>query len=125
LDDFGKLSGLECNVEKTTILQIGHGGGISDEIRSLGFSIDSEITVLGLKLKNGLGNFNNAWDGISEKVQRQINHWNRFNLSLPGRICIAKCMLYSQLNYLGCFLPINKPKADEIGTLIESLYSTI
>jgi hypothetical protein len=120
LDDFGKLSGLECNVEKTTILQIGHGGGISDEIRSLGFSIDSEITVLGLKLRNGLGNFENAWQGISEKVQRQINHWTRFNLSLPGRICIAKCMLYSQINYLGCFLPINKPKADEIGTLIES-----
>ncbi len=61
-----------------------------------------------------------AWNQISEKVQNQINHWTRFNLSLPGRICIAKCMMYSQLNYLGCFLPINKTKADEIGALIES-----
>jgi hypothetical protein len=120
LDDFGKLSGLECNVEKTTILQIGSDAAISEEIRSLGFSIEPEITVLGLKLKNGFSNFEETWHHISEKVQRQINHWNRFNLSLPGRICIAKCMMYSQLNYLGCFLPMNKPKADEIGGLIES-----
>jgi hypothetical protein len=32
--------------------------------------------------------------------------YGRFNLSFPGRINIAKTMLYSQINYLGCFLPV-------------------
>jgi hypothetical protein len=36
----------------------------------------------------------------------QVNRWRPYNLSLPGRICIAKSMMYSQLNYIGCFLTI-------------------
>jgi hypothetical protein len=35
-----------------------------------------------------------------------VTKWERFNLSLPGRILIAKTMLYSQTNYLGSVLPI-------------------
>jgi hypothetical protein len=38
----------------------------------------------------------------------ECNKWQSFNLSLPGRINIAKTMLYSQLNYLGCFLPVSE-----------------
>jgi hypothetical protein len=45
-----------------------------------------------------------------EKVQTQINIWSRFNLSLSGRINIAKTMMYSQLNYNGCFLPLELNK---------------
>jgi hypothetical protein len=43
--------------------------------------------------------------------------WRPFNLSLPGRINIAKTMMYSQINYLGCFLPVPA----EIISLIDSL----
>ncbi len=32
LEDFGKLSGLECNIEKTTLMQIGSVGEIQDDI---------------------------------------------------------------------------------------------
>jgi hypothetical protein len=42
---------------------------------------------------------------MDEKVQKQVNTWSRLNLSLTGRINIAKTMMYSQLNYNGCFLP--------------------
>jgi hypothetical protein len=45
-------------------------------------------------------------DAILNKVQKQINIWSRFNLSPVGRISIAKTMMYSQLNYMGCFLPL-------------------
>ncbi len=31
--------------------------------------------------------------------------WLPYKLSLPGRINIAKSLMYSQINYLGCFLP--------------------
>jgi hypothetical protein len=120
LEDFGKLSGLECNVEKTSLMSIGSEDQIPNDILSLGFSVEAEVTVLGLKLKNGFNDFTDVWNGISEKVQRQINHWSRFNLSLPGRISIAKCMMYSQLNYLGCFIPISKNFADLIGDQIET-----
>jgi hypothetical protein len=47
-----------------------------------------------------------------------INHWRPFNLSLPGRICIAKSMMYSQVNYLGCFTPIPVVSINEYDNLI-------
>jgi hypothetical protein len=40
-------------------------------------------------------------------VRNKVTFWTRFNLSLPGRIDIAKTMIYSQLNYIGCFLPLS------------------
>ncbi len=63
------------------------------------------------------------WDGIVENVRGQVRNWTRFNLSLPGRINIAKTMLYSQINYLGCFLQIPKEVLDRISELIETYVS--
>ena len=40
-------------------------------------------------------------------------------MSLPGRIKIAKTFLYSQINYLGCFLPLNHKYSTDISNLIE------
>jgi hypothetical protein len=89
-------------------------------ITSLGFTVANKVTILGLKIKNDLQDFEEIWDSVANKIYRQINHWSRFNLSLPGRISIAKCMMYSQLNYLGCFLLISKEKATELGNIIET-----
>jgi hypothetical protein len=41
---------------------------------------------------------------ITEKIQKQVNFWNRFNLSLPGRIAVAKSIMYLPINYLGSFI---------------------
>ena len=41
-------------------------------------------------------------------------------MSLPGRINIAKTMLYSQINYIGCILPIPAQTASVLEDLIEN-----
>ncbi len=56
---------------------------------------------------------------IEDKIRNQIRFWGRFDLSLPGRVSIAKTFLYSQINYLGCFLPIIDEKINTFETLIE------
>jgi hypothetical protein len=106
LDDFGTLSGLECNVDKTTLLQVGVDAPVPQEITELGFSVVDTVTILGLKLTGNGADTRVSLDDIRKKLQKQVNPWSRFNLSLPGRITVAKTMLYSQINYLGCFLPI-------------------
>jgi len=120
LHEFGILSGLECNVEKTNIMPIGNNDPVSAEIRDLGFTICSSLTVLGLKINNDVFNLQENWDGIVQKVRNQIHYWSRFTLSLPGRINIAKTMLYSQINYLGCILPIPVQTASVLEDLIEN-----
>jgi hypothetical protein len=57
---------------------------------------------------------------ISNAIKKEINFWLRFNLSLPGRIAISKSMLYSQLNYLGSFLPLTDIYVTEWSNLIEN-----
>ena len=37
-------------------------------------------------------------------MENVANYWNRFKLSLPGRIAIAKTFLLSLINHIGCIL---------------------
>ncbi len=120
LVSFGCISGLECNVEKTILMQVGSDSNIDQAILDLGFDVKNEITLLGLIIENDTGNFQKSLSKITNAVKKEINFWIRFNLSLPGRIAIAKAMLYSQLNYLGCFLPVNDEVVQTWSNLIEN-----
>jgi hypothetical protein len=105
LEEFGLMSGLVCNVEKTVLLPVGNPVIVDPRIADLGFTVVDKVTILGLVIdRNGYTQSN--FEKIQAKINYNIQHWRPFNLSLPGRILIAKCMLYSQLNYLGCFITI-------------------
>jgi hypothetical protein len=117
LEEFGTMSGLICNVEKTMLLIIGENDGVDNRIKDLGFVIVDKVTILGLEI-NGKGFIDASLNNITAKIKNQIGLWRRFNLSLPGRINIAKTMLYSQINYLGCFLPIKNEIMDTWDKLI-------
>ena len=119
LYDFGILSGLECNVEKTALMQVGTNAQIPREIIDLGFTITDNITVLGLTISGDSGNFDVNFEKICDRVTKKFNIWKRFNLSLPGRINIAKTMLYSQINYIGCFLKIPNNYISRLEDMIE------
>jgi hypothetical protein len=108
LENFSAISGLECNLEKTNVLCIGRTRASDEDILEQGFVVKGSLTVLGMKLSNTLEDdiqVNAAQ--ISRKISENVTKWSRFGLSLPGRILIAKSMLYSQMNYLGCFLPFS------------------
>jgi hypothetical protein len=38
------------------------------------------------------------------KILRIKEYWERFNLSLPGRISVCKTFMLSQIGYLGCII---------------------
>jgi hypothetical protein len=60
-----------------------------------------------------------SFNKIKTKVINLIRYWERFKLTLPGRITIAKTFLISQLNYIGCFLPVPAAVLDDIQQLID------
>jgi len=107
LTEFGILSGLECNIEKTALIPIGPVGEISQEIKNIGFEIKTSAIILGMKIHNNIIGFEDSAISIINSINKEINFWVRFRLSLPGRINVAKSMLYSQLNYLGSFIPFD------------------
>ena len=118
LEDFGNISGLLCNKEKTVLMQVGRRTPISDDIRQLGFLIKDSITLLGADISSDSGKFENSEKRVLNKIRGEITYWSRLNLTLPGRINIAKTMLYSQLNYLGCILNFTDVFIDTCSTLI-------
>jgi hypothetical protein len=120
LERFGEISGLECNIEKTALMPFGTDGEVSKEIRNVGFTVVDRLTVLGLVIDKNDENFTESFDKILNKIRVEIRNWARFNLSLPGRINIAKTMMYSQINYLGCFLPVSENFIRVAENLIES-----
>jgi hypothetical protein len=119
LAEFEALSGLACNVEKTTLMQFGSVEPVPQNILDLGFDVKNEVKLLGLKIQNNCSNYTASKNDIEEKISCQIRFWNRFDLSLPGRISVSKTFMYSQLNYIGCFLPIETERLVAIENSIE------
>jgi hypothetical protein len=118
--EFQILSGLACNVEKTTLMQFGSNEPVSQDILNLGFDVKDEVKLLGLKIESNCSNYSASKNDIEEKIEKQLRFWNRFDLSLPGRISVSKTFMYSQLNYIGCFLPIESERIINIENRIEN-----
>ena len=96
LYDFGVMSGLETNVEKTTLMPIGClDKPIPVEVLELGFEIVESIKCLGLTINNRATNLEDHFDGVILKIRKLINQWEQYNLSLMGKIGISKTMLVS------------------------------
>jgi hypothetical protein len=57
LDEFAVLSGLECNVEKTTLMQVGSKLAPTQDILDLGFDIKEKVTILGMVIVNDSGSY--------------------------------------------------------------------
>jgi hypothetical protein len=106
LDNFAEISGLKCNFNKTAILPT------SDQtcnltvraVEGLGFRVANTVKLLGFNVTNTGIDISAYFDEMIGKISNIINYWNRFRLSLPGRINVFKTLLLSQLSYGGCFL---------------------
>jgi hypothetical protein len=114
LEEFSEISALKCNFDKSSIVFV---GGTPTEIKTR-FVVKDEFTLLGIKIDAKLERLHENFSTARQKINKTINFWDRFNLSLPGRILISKTFLLSQLNYFGSIL-----LPDEI--LINELQNTI
>jgi hypothetical protein len=105
LTEFKKLSSLSCNVEKTCVMRIGNlQGEIEQEILDLGFTFVDCMTLLGFKLTNTGNILSLNFDPVLEKIRNSVRYWERFYLSLPGKIAVYKCLLLSQVSYRAAIL---------------------
>jgi hypothetical protein len=120
LDRFGNISGLKCNFDKSVIMPIMEPTVAELEmVEQLGFSVMDEITLLGVKINRNLDNISDIYKTIKQKIVNLVAFWERFRLTLPGRLTILKTCLISQINYVGCFLPPDPEVLCEIQTVCD------
>ena len=99
LDAFSRISGLKCNISKTKVIPIGNFDrtNICPEID---FQWTDSFTLLGFFIDNKLSKLGTNLDRVDEKVCNLINKWRHYNLSVHGRITVAKSVLISQYTYI-------------------------
>jgi hypothetical protein len=90
-----------------------------------GFQVSNEFKLLGLKISRNFDSIEETFISIKTKIINLIRYWERFRLTLPGRITIAKTFLISQLNYIGCFLPVPAGILEDIQLLIDGFIKKI
>jgi hypothetical protein len=120
LSDFALISGLKCNTDKSVIMQIGNKIQISDEIKNLGFAFDDKIKILGMEIDSELENLDINFSNALIAIKKSINFWERLNLSLQGRINVAKSLLFSQIIYLGSILMPSRQKINELQNSLDN-----
>jgi len=121
LVEFGRISGLNCNLEKTNVMFIGPINQLeAAQLPRLGFTFTENIKVLGFNFSSAGIQIESAYDDLQTKVSAQINKWSRFNISLAGRIAISKTFLISQLTYHGAIVIPGTVKLNIIQQLINN-----
>ena len=122
LDDFGKLSGLIINVEKTQVLPINVLPDFSMRISETGFSIVKDLTILGVNISENYDQEDTNFNKLISKIRSMSIFWAKFKLSIIGRINIAKTFLLSQISFFAPLFNFNEAKLqnirNEIGSFI-------
>ena len=121
IDQFYKISGLRLNRKKSYGLWLGADAGSNNKpgditwvekgqyVKVLGiyFSADREASEIDLN-----------WKDRIEKIEVLIRRWQRRNLSLYGKIIVAKTFLLSQLTYVIQALSLPETVLNTIDSLL-------
>ena len=72
-----------------------------------------------MEIKKSVDNESDIFSEIVEKIHNLALFWEHFKLSLPGRLTIMKTYLVSQINYIGCSVPIPDPALADLQRIID------
>merc|ERR1711940_34436 len=123
LKDFANLSGLQCNLEKTSVIPIGLHHDINDDntlCPDLKLTWETEFTILGFVIDNKVQKLDSNFNKCDDKVKSLITKWRSYNLSVNGRVTIAKAILLPQYTYIGSVLDkISKTRYTKIQKILD------
>jgi len=90
-------------------MPVGAAAGTLIRYPELEFTVVDSVKILGRIIDSKIEKLEDNFENIFAVIKKSILFWERFNLTIPGRINITKSLLLSQINYLGCvMLPSNR-----------------
>ena len=81
---------------------------------NLGFEWTNNFILLGFCMENTMTKINMNFTKVKEKIEGLIRTWRPYNLSIRGKVTIAKTKLVSQLTYVATVLDIPADTVKEI-----------
>ena len=97
--NFAKISGLKMNKQKTEAMWLGSDQDRHDKPHNLKWV--KQIKILGINYKSDVSaqDIDANWSKKIENMKRIIIQWSRRNLSIIGKILVAKTFIISQFIY--------------------------
>ena len=107
IENFGKLSGLRINKDKTQAMIFGHNSeNTKTTVETMGFEWVKEIKILGVTITCDLRSMEiQNFDKKYEAMEKILKHWSYRTLNLEGRITITKSLALPKLTHLATVLP--------------------
>uniref|UniRef100_A0A803SXA7 Reverse transcriptase domain-containing protein n=1 Tax=Anolis carolinensis TaxID=28377 RepID=A0A803SXA7_ANOCA len=112
IENFGEITGIKINREKTKILTKNISNVQKEEIQNkTGIEIAKKVKYLGIELTSSnaqlqKNNYDKKWREIKKKMER----WDALHLSLLGKIAAIKMKVLAEALFLFQNLPILKNK---------------
>jgi hypothetical protein len=122
LDRFALISGLECNFDKTMLMPFLDtlDANTVNILSNCSFKIVDSVELLGCKINKNLTSMDENFERTKQKIISKVSFWERFNLSLPGRVAIAKTVMIPLVNYLGSVFEPGDTILGEIEGIIDN-----
>ena len=117
MNNFGIMTGLMLNVAKTVVLPLGRAALPNDFLR-LGFVPGNQLKILGITIDSNGEVKNASLNDITRRIGKEIAKWGPLKLSMRGRLNIAKCFMFSQINYHGLLTDFTIEELDDLQALI-------
>ena len=120
IENFGKLSGLRMNKDKTQAMLFGlNSENAIPTVETMGFEWVQEIEILGVTITCNLKNMElHNFETKYEAIEKMLKHWSYRTLNLEGRITITKFLALPKLTHLATVLPeLDNQKAKKVEDL--------
>jgi hypothetical protein len=101
-------------------MPVGHKLPMTNEILSLGFNFSDSIHILGMDIDSELLNLDTNFEKTVTSLKNSVEYWERYYLTLPGRINVIKSLLFPLILYLGCFLMPSQGKLKQMQTTLDN-----
>ena len=117
LDKFARISGLKLNLTKTELMWLGRKKNSDEKIKNI--TPSKSIKVLGIVINHNLNDMiKENLDNKLKEVSATFNLWKTRNLTISGRICLAKVYGISKINYVASVMPITEEYIKRIERLL-------
>lgn len=117
LERYQKASGSKINLKKTEALWLGSNAGRQDTPVNLAWTSDS-VNILGLPFGNS-DITPTLWENNFKSIQKTLNKWEKYNLSLRSKVQVIKTLIVPILLYPSQIYPMNKKQIARMRSMAE------
>ena len=117
LKAFSLFTGLNINLKKCAIIQMGNVELLQDQIEGIDVKKEAKIVGIVFSKYKSASDINENWEGRIEKIKKIIKDWLKRKLTIIGKIQVVKTFLLSQFVCIIQSLSLKSKILDEINTL--------